>query len=60
MAQAHTPDANIYYVPHSSRWPFLGSITLFITMIGVASWLNDAGWGMWMFLVGVALTIAVL
>ncbi|MEG3192997.1 cytochrome c oxidase subunit 3 [Lysobacter sp. D1-1-M9] len=60
MAQAHTPDANIYFVPHSSRWPFLGSITLFITMIGVANWLNDAGWGMWVFLVGVALTIAVL
>ena len=29
MAQAHaSPDANVYYVPHSSRWPFLGSIAL--------------------------------
>jgi len=60
MAHAHTPDANTYFVPHSSRWPFLGSIALFITMVGAASWMNDASWGMWTFLVGAALMIAVL
>ena len=31
MAHADTSDANIYFVPHSSRWPFLGSIALFVT-----------------------------
>ncbi|MFK3651589.1 cytochrome c oxidase subunit 3 [Lysobacter enzymogenes] len=60
MGQAHTPDANIYYVPHSSRWPFLGSIGLFTLMIGVANWLNEVSWGKPTFFVGVAMMIAVL
>ena len=60
MAQAHSPDANRYYVPRSSRWPFLGSIALFTTMIGVGSWLNDVSWGMPTFFLGIALMIGVL
>ena len=60
MGQAHSPDANIYYVPHSSRWPFLGLIGLFTLMIGVASWLNEVSWGKPTFFVGVAMMIAVL
>lgn len=60
MAQAHSPDANMYYVPHSSRWPFLGSIALFTTMIGVGSWLNEVSWGKPTFFVGIALMIGVL
>ena len=61
MAQAHaSPDANVYYVPHSSRWPFLGSIALFVTMLGVASWLNEVSWGKPVFFFGIALTIGVL
>jgi cytochrome c oxidase subunit 3 len=60
MAQAHSPDANMYYVPHSSRWPFLGSIALFIMMIGVGSWLNEVSWGKPAFFVGMALMIGVL
>ena len=60
MAQAHSPDANVYFVPHSSRWPFLGSIALFVTMIGLASWMNEASWGSTTFLVGVALLVGVL
>ncbi|MDQ3618133.1 MAG: cytochrome c oxidase subunit 3 [Pseudomonadota bacterium] len=61
LQTAHaTPDADVYFVPHSSRWPFLGSITLFVTMIGLASWLNEVSWGMWTFYVGILLTLAVL
>ncbi|WP_046659777.1 cytochrome c oxidase subunit 3 [Lysobacter capsici] len=60
MAHAHTPDAKIYFVPHSSRWPFLGSIGLFTTMIGVASWLNEVSWGKPTFFVGIAMMIGVL
>lgn len=61
MANAHAaPDPNVYFVPASSRWPFLGSIALFVTMLGVASWLNDVSWGMPVFLVGVAMTCGVL
>ncbi|MCM2336510.1 MAG: cytochrome c oxidase subunit 3, partial [Pseudomonas sp.] len=43
-----------------SRWPFLGSIALFVTMLGVASWLNEVSWGKPVFFVGIALTIGVL
>jgi len=60
MAQAHSPDASIYYVPHSSRWPFLGSIALFTTMIGFGGWLNEAVWGRPAFFVGIALLAGVL
>ncbi|RDZ26083.1 cytochrome c oxidase subunit 3 [Lysobacter silvisoli] len=60
MGQAHTPDANIYFVPHSSRWPFLGSIALFVTMIGLANWLNEDAWGKTAFFVGIALLCGVL
>ena len=60
MAQAHSPDATMYYVPHSSRWPFLGSIALFVMMIGVGSWLNEVSWGKPAFFIGMALMIGVL
>lgn len=61
MAQAHTPDASHYYVPHHSRWPFLGSIALFITMIGIASWFSELGtWGKPAFFFGLALIVGVL
>ena len=60
MAQAQSPDANIYFVPHSSKWPFVGSIAMFVTMVGVASWLNDAAWGMWVFYTGVVMLCATL
>ena len=60
MAQAQSPDANIYFVPHSSRWPFLGSIALFTTMVGIASWFNEVSWGRPVFFIGIALMCAVL
>ncbi|HEY5782361.1 MAG TPA: cytochrome c oxidase subunit 3 [Lysobacter sp.] len=60
MAQAHSSDANIYYVPHHSRWPFLGSIALFTLMAGLASWFNEVSWGMPVFFFGIALLIGVL
>jgi cytochrome c oxidase subunit III len=59
MAQAHA-DAHHYFVPHSSRWPFLGSIALFVTMIGLASWFNEVSWGKTAFFVGIALMCGVL
>ncbi|MBN6151344.1 cytochrome c oxidase subunit 3 [Xanthomonas sp. AmX2] len=59
MAQP-TTDATAYYVPSHSRWPFIGSIAMFVTMIGVASWLNDASWGKWTFFTGIAMLVATL
>ena len=60
MANAPSPDANIYFVPHSSKWPFVGSIAMFVTMVGVANWLNDSAWGMWAFYAGVVILCATL
>ena len=60
MAQAHLPDANHYFVPHSSRWPFLGSIALFIAMFGFGSLLNDVSWAKPVFFGGLFLVATVL
>ena len=53
MAHAHH-DADIYYVPHGSRWPVFASVALVVAMIGFASWLHDTGWGRMVFFAGVA------
>jgi cytochrome c oxidase subunit 3 len=58
MAQAQ--NANVYYVPHSSPWPIVGAIALFTTMLGVASWLNEAAWGKWVFFAGLAAMLFML
>ena len=60
MAQTHSPDANIYFVPHQSKWPIVGSVALFTTMLGLAFWLNGTAWGMWTFYAGVFLLCATL
>ena len=59
MAQTQH-DANVYYVPHHSPWTFLGSITLFALMVGVANWFNGHAWGYPLFLAGVVGTLLVL
>jgi cytochrome c oxidase subunit 3 len=56
--KADTHDSNTYYVPHSSPWPIVGSITLFVLMLGVVSFLNDWAGG-WSFIPG-ALGLAFL
>jgi cytochrome c oxidase subunit 3 len=56
MAQAHAANtADKYYIPHGSKWPIIGSVALFTTMLGVASWLNGANVGPWVFYAGLAL-----
>jgi cytochrome c oxidase subunit III len=68
MAQAHSTDAldahphdnAVYYVPHGSRWPVVASVALFITMVGFASWLNEASWGRPLFFVGLVMLAAIL
>ncbi|MBB5014659.1 cytochrome c oxidase subunit 3 [Rehaibacterium terrae] len=57
---AHTHDANVYYVPHDSKWPIIGAIGLFITMFGVANWMNGVGWGMWVFFGGLAIVLGMI
>jgi cytochrome c oxidase subunit 3 len=55
MAHAHTAhDAGKYYIPHGSKWPIVGSISLFVTMFGVAMLLNGINIAPWIFLLGLA------
>jgi cytochrome c oxidase subunit 3 len=56
MAQAHADhhDPNVYFVPHSSKWPVFASVFLFATMLGLASWLNQLSWGKVVFFCGLA------
>ena len=54
MATAHH-DADVYYVPHHSKWPFVGSISLFVLMIGLVNWFNGSDLSFWIFMVGIAL-----
>ena len=62
MAQAHAEhhDANVYYVPHGSRWPVIASVALFITMFGFASWLNESSVGKPMFFGGLVFLALIL
>ncbi|MCL1635938.1 cytochrome c oxidase subunit 3 [Luteimonas sp. SX5] len=63
MAQAHSHDqhdSNIYYVPHGSRWPVIASVALFTTMLGFASWLNEASWGRPVFFAGLVFLALIL
>jgi len=52
--------SNHYFVPHKSRWPFAGSVSMFVMMIGVASWLNELAWGRWVFYCGVGMLLFTL
>lgn len=48
-----------YYVPHTAKWPIVGSVGLFVLMIGAANWLNDNPIGPWFFAAGL-LTVVVM
>jgi len=60
MAQAHTHDPNVYYVPHGSYWPMVGSVGLFTTVFGAATWMNGAGWGQAAMFAGIAILLVML
>jgi len=49
-----------YYVPHGSSWPILGSIGMFTLMIGASTWLNGAGAGKWILLLGLAILVTMM
>jgi cytochrome c oxidase subunit 3 len=49
-----------YYVPDTAKWPIVGSVGLFIMMIGAANWMNEAASGPWFFATGVAIVIVMM
>lgn len=58
--QESTPDANIYYIPHGSRWPIIATVGLFITMLGAALTVNHSAGGKWVLAIGFAFIVAML
>lgn len=49
-----------YYVPHTDKWPIVGSIGLFTLMVGAANWLNTNPVGPWIFAVGAGIVILMM
>ena len=55
MAHAQTAhDAGKYYIPHGSKWPIIGSVSLFVTMLGAAALLNGVSLAPFIFWAGFA------
>jgi cytochrome c oxidase subunit III len=41
MSDAHAQPGEKYYVPHESKWPFIGSVSFFTLLVGVIAGLNE-------------------
>ncbi|HET7395054.1 MAG TPA: cytochrome c oxidase subunit 3 [Gammaproteobacteria bacterium] len=54
-AEAHA--SSNYYVPHGTQWPIIGSIGLFTTMLGAATWLEDLAFGKYLFVLGLLIVL---
>ena len=60
MSPAESTSENRYYVPHGSHWPIVGSVGLFLLMVGVSNWLNGVDAGFWIMWAGVAVIVFML
>lgn len=49
-----TTTENKYYVPESSHWPIVASVSIFLLMVGTATLLNEAAVGKYIALAGTA------
>jgi len=49
-----------YYVPHSSHWPIVASISLTIALVGAALWFNGNASGQNVLLIGFALVFVII
>jgi cytochrome c oxidase subunit 3 len=52
--------AENYYVPHTAKWPIVGSVGLFLMTLGIASWLNDSSFGPWVATVGTLVVLVMI
>jgi len=48
---------NIYYVPHGSRWPIVGSLGMITMLASAANWMNGSAMAEWTFWLGMAIII---
>ena len=49
-----------YYVPHSTRWPIIGSVGMFLLLGGVSTLLNEGAIGKYAAYAGTALVILMM
>lgn len=49
-----------YYVPHTAKWPIVGSVGLFVMVSGFAKWMNGSDLGPWMSIAGAAILITMM
>ena len=49
-----------YFVPPTAKWPIVGSVGMFILMIGAANWLNQGPTGPWLFTIGAGITVLMI
>ena len=49
-----------YFIPSPSAYPVGVSAGLFLVILGASQWINGAGWGAWMLLVGMTVWLGVL
>ncbi|MCF6225312.1 MAG: cytochrome c oxidase subunit 3 [Xanthomonadales bacterium] len=52
---SHSKD--IYYIPHGTKWPIVGSIGMFLLLVGASNWLNGSGSAQYMFYAGLLILI---
>jgi hypothetical protein len=60
MSSTTTPSKDIYYVPHSSIWPIVGSVALFVLAFGAVGLVNDMVFGPAAFAVGTTLVLIMM
>ncbi len=48
---------SVYFIPHPSRWPIVGSIALFVSFLGAAVMLNGSAFGTFILGMGIAAVI---
>jgi cytochrome c oxidase subunit 3 len=49
-----------YFIPSPSAYPVGVAAGLFLVILGASQWINGAGWGAWMLLVGMTVWLVVL
>jgi cytochrome c oxidase subunit 3 len=52
--------APYYFVPSPSKWPVAAGIAMLAVMLGASGWVNGAGWGPYVNVIGLIGVIAVL
>ncbi|TAG78063.1 MAG: cytochrome c oxidase subunit 3 [Betaproteobacteria bacterium] len=59
-ASSHASTAGKYYVPESSIWPLVGSLSLLLLAFGAVGTMNKLNWGWWVLAAGTAVLLYML